>query len=89
MDPDRLRREIELTKRRGWADAPEEMFSGVNAIAAPIFSADGSLVGTLATVGAIHFIASPAPADTVHALCSAARRISQALGYAEPSSPEP
>jgi DNA-binding IclR family transcriptional regulator len=80
-DPDRLRSEVDLVKRRGWADAPEELYTGINALAAPVFQADGSLFGTIAIVGSIHYLPSTADLTTITELRQTAAQISQALGH--------
>ncbi|MDN4574226.1 IclR family transcriptional regulator [Pandoraea cepalis] len=81
-DPMRLSHELALVRERGWADAPEEVFLGVNALAAPIVQDDGSLFGTLAIVGSIHYLPAHPNSQTVAALTDAARRISRLLGGA-------
>lgn len=81
IDPDRLRLEVEMVRRRGWADAPEEVFAGVNAIAAPLFQADGTLYGGLAVVGSIHYLPKPPREETVQALLAAAGKVSAIMGY--------
>lgn len=81
VDPERLRSEVELVKRRGWADAPEELFLGVNALAAPIRQGDGVLFGTVALVGSVHYLpAAPDPAH-VELLRETARAISESMGF--------
>jgi DNA-binding IclR family transcriptional regulator len=80
-DPERLSAEIEKVRRQGWADAPEELFIGVNALAAPIFMADGSLFGALAVVASIHYLPVQPDAETVGALRASAAKISELLGY--------
>lgn len=80
IDADRLRAEIALVKQRGWAEAPEELFIGVNALAAPVFNADGTLFGSLAIVGSIHYLATQADMKMVEALMRAAAKVSEALG---------
>jgi DNA-binding IclR family transcriptional regulator len=82
MDPDRLRAEIEIVRKRGWAEAPDELFIGVNAWAAPIFQSGGELFGALAVVGSIHFLPAEANATTVAALKVAAAKVSALLGAA-------
>jgi DNA-binding IclR family transcriptional regulator len=52
-DPRELELEIECVRRRGWAEAFEEREIGLNAIAAPIWSSDGALVGIVALQGPI------------------------------------
>lgn len=81
VDPDRLRAEIELVRRRGWADAPEEVFTGINAIAAPVFQADGSLFGAIAVVGSIHFLPNPPGERAIKALLETSTKLSAALGH--------
>ncbi|WP_083654781.1 IclR family transcriptional regulator [Burkholderia sp. SRS-W-2-2016] len=83
-DPMRLSHELALVRERGWADAPEEVFLGVNALAAPIRQGDGSLFGALAIVGSIHYLPAHANPQTVAALTDAARKVSQLLGGAQP-----
>jgi DNA-binding IclR family transcriptional regulator len=81
-DPMRLSHELALVRERGWADAPEEVFLGVNALAAPIRQGDGSLFGTLAIVGSIHYLPAHANPQTVGLLKDAARKVSMLLGGA-------
>src|SRR5262249_22519816 len=52
-DPQELQTEIEQVRRRGWADAFEEREVGLNAIAAPVWSSDGTLAGIIALQGPI------------------------------------
>ncbi len=84
-DPDRLRAEIELVRRRGWADAPEELYIGVNALAAPLLQAKGELFGTVAIIGSIHYLpGTPEPAH-VQALLETSRKISELMGLRGPA----
>jgi len=86
-DPDRLRAEIDLVRRRGWADAPEELYVGVNALAAPLLQANGELFGTVAIIGSIHYLpGTPEPAH-VEALVDAARKISGLMGLESAAAP--
>ncbi|WP_171909685.1 IclR family transcriptional regulator [Rhodobacter sp. 24-YEA-8] len=80
-DPDRLRAEIDLTRNRGWADAPEEIFSGINAIAAPVLRNDRTLFGALALVGSIDFIPKTPDPRIIRLLQDSAEQISAGLGY--------
>lgn len=81
VDPERLAAEIELVRKRGWADAPEELYIGINALAAPLMQANGELFGTLAIVGSIHYLPSTPDPAHVQALLEAAAQISAAMGY--------
>lgn len=80
FDAAKLRAEIALTATRGWADAPGQLFSGINAIAAPIFAADNTLLGCIAVVGSVDYIPSPPEPSLLAAVLEAATRISHALG---------
>jgi DNA-binding IclR family transcriptional regulator len=82
-DTRRLEREIALAAERGWAVAPEEILPGINALAAPIFEANGQLSGTLAMVDSVQFIPAEPSSEQVRAILAAAAEASRALGYAE------
>lgn len=80
VDAGVLRKELEEIRQKGWAEAPEELFMGVNALAAPLFHNGNQLFGSLAIVGSVHFLPAPARPDTAAHLVSAAAKISQAFG---------
>jgi DNA-binding IclR family transcriptional regulator len=84
VDAAKLREELVEIRQKGWAEAPEELFMGVNALAAPLFHSGGQLFGALAIVGSIHFLPAPARPDTVGHLLAAAARISKAFGASLP-----
>lgn len=82
-DLDRLKLEIDRVRKRGWAVAPEEILSGINALAAPIFDGGGALAGTIGILGSIqHLAPKPAP-KLVAAVLDAAADLSRRLGYRE------
>jgi DNA-binding IclR family transcriptional regulator len=83
-DPPKLRREVRLVRERGWAVAPEEILRGVNALAAPIFFADGSLAGTLALVDSVEVLPPEPSKQQIAAVQEAARRASSELGHRRP-----
>ncbi len=61
-DVETLRREIEEIRVAGYAVAPEESLLGINALAAPIFNANGTIVGSIGLIGSIqHLTAEPTP----------------------------
>lgn len=84
-DPGTLRQEIAEVAERGWADAPDQLFNGVNAIAVPIFGYRGRLMGALAAVAFTSALPSPPPASVINSLRSAALGVSQSLGFAHDS----
>ncbi|MCI4661648.1 MAG: hypothetical protein MRY63_07500 [Neomegalonema sp.] len=79
-DNDHLRRQITQVRRRFWADAPDELFLGVNAVAVPLFGQGGRLVGALAAVSTTSALASPPPQSVIEALNANARKLSRLLG---------
>lgn len=59
-DVDKLTRDIQRVREVGYSVAPEESLLGINALAAPIFSASGILVGSIGLIGSIqHLSAEP------------------------------
>ncbi len=82
-DIERLKAEVDRVKKRGWAVAPGEILSGINALAAPIFDGSGALAGTIGILGSIQHVAPrPAP-KLIAAVQDAARDISRRLGFRE------
>ncbi len=77
----KLRRDVRLSRERGWAVAPEEILRGVNALAAPIFFADGNLAGTIALVDSVELLPAEPSRKQIGAILDAARRASFELGY--------
>ncbi|MGQ0429991.1 MAG: IclR family transcriptional regulator [Gammaproteobacteria bacterium] len=85
-DRERLKAEVERVRRQGWAVAPGEILSGVNALAAPVFDASGALAGTIGILGSIqHLAARPAPRLRA-AVREAAADLSRRLGFRPSSS---
>lgn len=82
MGWEKLDAKIEQIRRDGWADAPEELALGLNAIAAPVFDDAGDCVGTIAVVGLIHDLPRTVDPAVTEALMVAAQRVSQQLGHA-------
>jgi DNA-binding IclR family transcriptional regulator len=81
----RLKAEVDKVRKRGWAVAPGEVLSGINALAAPVFDAAGALVATIGVLGSVqHLAPRPAPA-LVAAVLEAAHDFSRRLGYREAS----
>lgn len=79
-DAEALGREIRKVRKRGWADAPEQDESNMNALTAPIFSQGGQYEGSVGIFGSIEQLSSPPPLAYVRAVTAAAERISRRLG---------
>jgi DNA-binding IclR family transcriptional regulator len=76
-----LEAEVERVRTRGWAVAPGELVSAVNALAAPVFNYRDTLVGSLAIVGFTQFIPAEPEPTTIAAVVETARAVSRALGW--------
>lgn len=81
-DPRALKREIARVKRQGWAVAPDEATLGVNALAAPIFDAGGTLVGTIAVLDSVQHLPAEPSEDQVRQVRRAGEAVSALLGHA-------
>lgn len=77
----KLRREVRLARERGWAVAPEEILRGVNALAAPVFFADGTVAGTIALVDSVELLPATPTRKQISAILEAARVASRGLGH--------
>lgn len=80
-EPEALVAHIQDVRARGWATAPNETMLGLNALACPVFGADGAVLATIALVSLTQYIATPPDADQVQAVQDAAAQISAELGY--------
>ena len=79
-DPGALDEALDQVRRRGFADAYEERERELNAIAAPVFAADGTLAAVAALQGPIPRFGRAAARRALPALLGSAAAISQALG---------
>lgn len=78
-DGDTLRRQVEEARERGWAIAPNEIMSGINAAAVPILDYDGRLFGTLAIIASIDDLPGEPDEEHLRLLKNAADEISGLL----------
>ena len=77
-----LERALAEVRKRGWAIAPNQVLTGVNGLAAPIFNHSGDYAGAIAIAGSVqHITATPSP-QQIRAVVAAARSISQKMGWA-------
>jgi DNA-binding IclR family transcriptional regulator len=81
-----LRAELELVRKRGWANVPDEGMIGFNAFAAPINDAHENLVAMIGVIGATRLLPAEPPPGLVASLRSAGSQISAALGGLHPIS---
>lgn len=83
FDPARLQSEVEQARKTGWAVAPEETLSGLNAISAPIFDLENKFIATITIAGSVQDIPPEPSAALCQAVIQAARAISKDLGCTE------
>jgi len=88
-DPERLRQEVEAVRKRRWAVGPNESMIGLNALAAPIFDALGSYVGSIAMTDSVQYIPETPGNDQVRHILAAAAKISSNLGHRSKDGPAP
>ncbi|MGF7160314.1 DNA-binding IclR family transcriptional regulator [Rhodoligotrophos appendicifer] len=79
VDPAQLRAEIEGVRERGWAVAPSETLSGLNALAMPIFTSHRKIVATLGLLGSIDEIPALPSAHQIDTLRAAAEELAHRL----------
>jgi DNA-binding IclR family transcriptional regulator len=79
VDPVQLRQEIATVRARGWAAAPGETMTGLNAVAVPILDGSTQLFGTLALLGLADEMPTVPTRRHINELTAAAREISAAL----------
>ena len=84
-DPRAVEREIERVRERGYAEALGEREEDLNAIAAPVFEARGSLAAILGLQGPASRFDRAAMRGALPALLARAGTISNALGWTESS----
>ncbi len=80
-DPGQLRAELGLVRQRGWAATAEELETGLNAVAAPVRGADGTVVAALSVSGPSYRLGPGTFDEVARALCAGVREISRGIGY--------
>jgi DNA-binding IclR family transcriptional regulator len=68
VDPAALRQELATVSGRGWADAPEEVVLGINAVSVPVRDHRSELVAMVSAMDSIQFIPPDPPRELVDAL---------------------
>jgi DNA-binding IclR family transcriptional regulator len=70
-----LEAELKAIRKRGWAVAPGEILAGINAVAVPLLTSSGELLGSIAALGPMQSVPREPPAALVEALKGAAQHI--------------
>lgn len=80
-DADALRAQLERARAEGCAYSVEELEAGLNAVAAPVFTADGRVVAALSASGPSFRLTEPRLREIAPAVRTAARSVSDRLGH--------
>ena len=82
--PAQIRREVDLTRKRGYSLDDEEFNLGIRCLAAPVYGADGSVAAAIGiTAATVRFTKERIP-EMATAVKSAATELSRLLGYTSP-----
>ncbi|GAA5060904.1 IclR family transcriptional regulator [Nocardia callitridis] len=81
VDPESLRTALRDARERGVCRSTGERQEGAGSIAAPVFGADGAVIGAVSVCGPGYRMTEDACERHEEALVAAARRVSRALGY--------
>lgn len=76
-----LERAVAEVRKRGWATAANQVLTGVNGLAAPIFDHRGDYAGAIAIAGSVQYISATPSQDQVRAVVAAAHGISKKMGW--------
>lgn len=81
-----IKREIELTRKRGYSLDDEEFAPGIRCLAAPVYASDGTLAAAIGiTASTVRFTRERVP-EMAGKVQAAATELSRLLGYTAPRS---
>lgn len=81
-----IKREIELTRKRGYSVDDEEFAPGIRCLAAPVFASDGTVAAAIGiTASTVRFTRERVP-EMAGKVQAAAAELSRLLGYTPPRS---
>jgi DNA-binding IclR family transcriptional regulator len=76
-----LDKELARIRKQGWAMAPNESVTGLNALATPIYDASGKLIATIAIVDSVQFIGKRPTKVQIETMVNAGLSISESIGF--------
>lgn len=83
FDRDRLEKELETIRKRGYGSSIGELFPEVGGISAPVFDYNNTILAALTVAGPIQRFAGERFQDMCQHVIASARKLSQLLGYTE------
>lgn len=82
----KLKREADLTRKRGYGIDDEEFHAGVRCVAAPVFGPDGKVAGAIGVTAPTARLARERIPELAAKVCSTAAELSRLMGYTAPRS---
>ncbi len=79
VDPEKIKAEVEIVRRQGWAEDREEFVIGAYCVAAPIYNFDGKVEAAVTVSGPVDRVRENLP-QIKAALLETARKISVEMG---------
>ncbi len=76
-----LGRQLLAIQKQGWATAANEVMFGMNALAAPVYGANGHYLGAVAIVGSVQYIPAKPSTAQIEQVTRAAATISSHMGW--------
>lgn len=83
-DPDQLRAQLDVIRDRGYSYTEQELEVGLNAVAAPVHGADGSVLATVCVSGPVFRLTTERLGGVGTLAVNAAQQISRRLGFHTP-----
>ncbi|MEH7384810.1 IclR family transcriptional regulator [Bacillus sp. JJ1521] len=80
-DPDKLRKEMELIRKRGYAISTEELTEGTRSVSAPIRDYTGKVISAINVVGPLQRMPDYRVPDILKKVINASNEASERLGY--------
>jgi IclR family transcriptional regulator, KDG regulon repressor len=80
-DPDKLRKELELIRKRGYAISTEELTVGTRSVSAPIRDYTGKVVSAINVVGPLQRMMDYKVPDIAKKVMNAGKEASERMGY--------
>lgn len=75
VDADLLAAELRRIRKNGWASAPNQILTGLNVVAVPVFDVSHRIVSTVGVLGSVDALPAEPPAELIAAMRRAADKV--------------